>query len=135
MQILVVDDDRINLKLMLTILRKLGYTAISASDGAEAVEAYRQHKPDCVLMDLQMPEMDGIEATHHIRRIEMTEDLRPAFISALTANITAETRHVSLDAGMSTYLNKPIQLDRLAQMLEQAYVRTLHSADGINAPA
>lgn len=134
MQILVVDDDRINLKLMLTILRKLGYTAIAASDGAEAVEAYRQHKPDCVLMDLQMPEMDGIEATHHIRRIEMTEDLRPAFISALTANITAETRHVSLDAGMSTYLNKPIQLDRLAQMLEQAY-RTLHSAEEIKTPA
>lgn len=135
MKILVVDDDRINLKLMLTILRKLGYTtAISASDGAKAVAAYLQHRPDCVLMDLQMPEMDGIEATHEIRRIEMAENIRPAFISALTANITTETRHVSLDAGMSAYLNKPIQIERLAQMLEQAY-QTLHSSDKITASA
>lgn len=129
LRILVVDDDRINLKLMLTIIRKLGYTAASAANGLEAVEAYRRLKPECVLMDLQMPDMDGIEATHEIRKIETAERIPPSFISALTANITTEIRHVCLDAGMSSYLNKPIQIERLARMLEQAY-RTLHASNG-----
>lgn len=134
LRILVVDDDRVNLKLMLTIIRKLGYTAAPAANGLEAVEAYRQFKPECVLMDLQMPGMDGIEATHEIRKIEAAENLSPAFISALTANITTEIRHVCLDAGMSSYLNKPIQIERLALMLEQAY-RTLHAPNGSAAKA
>ncbi|OJU98039.1 MAG: hypothetical protein BGO12_21340 [Verrucomicrobia bacterium 61-8] len=60
LRILVVDDDRINRKLMLTIIRKLGYTAASAANGREAVETYLQVRPDCVLMDLQMPEMDQV---------------------------------------------------------------------------
>jgi len=72
---------------------------------------------------------DGIEATHEIRKIETAENIPPAFISALTANITTEIRHVCLDAGMSSYLNKPIQIERLAQMLEQAY-RALHASNG-----
>ncbi len=134
LRILVVDDDRVNLKLMLTILRKLGYSATASSDGIEAVEAYRKFAPDCVLMDLQMPGMDGIEATHEIRKIEIAEHIPPAFISALTANITTEIRHICLDAGMSSYLNKPIQIERLAQMLEQAY-RTLHATNGATAKA
>ncbi len=121
-RILVVEDDPVNLKLIIGILRKLGYEPLVAHHGAEAVTLFRQENPTCILMDMQMPEMDGIEATHQIRHLEQSRNGRPhAFISGLTANILHEDQDRCLAAGMNICLNKPIKQQAIAQMLTQAW--------------
>jgi len=121
LKILLVEDDRVNTKLMLLMLRKLGYEPIVACDGVEAVERYGQEHPDCILMDIQMPRKDGPEATEEIRNLENAiPGGNHAFISALTANILDETRTQCRAAGMDDYLSKPIKLALLAKTLVQA---------------
>lgn len=120
LQILVVEDDTVNMRLTLTILRKLGYEPWGAANGLEAVDVYRQKKPTCILMDLQMPTMDGLEATQAIREIEKAEKLMPAFIIALTANTVEADRDQCFKVGMNDYLNKPIRRDRLSKSLARA---------------
>jgi PAS domain S-box-containing protein len=119
--ILLVEDDRVNLKLILALIRRLGYEPMAAQNGREAVELFRSERPQCVLMDLQMPEMDGIEATEKIRAAERAGNGgKAAFIAALTANIFPADRERCFDAGMDSYLNKPVKLSTLAAMLRQA---------------
>jgi CheY-like chemotaxis protein len=121
LEILLVEDDRVNLKLILALIRRLGYEPIAAQNGREAVELYRSEHPQCLLMDLQMPEMDGIEATEKIRAIEKASgNGQSAFIAALTANIFPIDRQRCFEAGMNSYLNKPVKLSTLANMLTQA---------------
>ncbi|MGH8047221.1 MAG: response regulator, partial [Chthoniobacterales bacterium] len=121
LDILLVEDDRVNLKLLLALIRRLGYEPLAAQNGKEAVEIYSSERPACVLMDLQMPEMDGIEATEKIRAIERaSRNVQPAFIAALTANIFPTERQRCFDAGMNSYLNKPVKLSTLATTLMQA---------------
>lgn len=120
LEILVVEDERINLRLTLTLLRKLGYEPLAAVNGIEAVEIYRSKKPTCILMDIQMPEMDGIEATQAIRKLEQQNGCKPTFIAALTANTDAQDRERCFEAGMSDYLNKPIRRERVCQILMTA---------------
>jgi PAS domain S-box-containing protein len=121
LRILLVEDDQVNRKLLLIMLRKLGYTALTARDGVEAVEIYRRERPDCILMDLQMPRKGGIETTIEIREMENASPGHGrAFISALTANIGAEDRRECFAVGMDAHLNKPIKRALLAKMLEQA---------------
>ncbi len=118
LRILTVEDDKVNLKLILTLLRRLGYEPVGARNGLEAMECHERERPDCILMDLQMPEMDGIEATKNIRAREKTSPgTRPTFIAALTANIVSADRQRCFDAGMNAYMNKPVKLDALAALL------------------
>ncbi len=117
LRILVAEDDRINLKLIITMIQKLGYHPLAAQNGVEAVSIFERERPDCVLMDLQMPEMDGIAATHHIRELESANGGARSFIIALTANTVPIDRQRCFDAGMNEYLNKPIKRDQLAAML------------------
>jgi CheY-like chemotaxis protein len=121
LRILLVEDDRVNLKLMLMMLCKLGYEPLIAHDGAEAVEIFRRERPDCILMDLQMPRKDGLQATLEIREIEngTPRDGR-AYIAALTANIVAEDRQRCQIVGMDNYMNKPIKRELLANILALA---------------
>ncbi|MEO8205615.1 MAG: response regulator [Chthoniobacterales bacterium] len=120
LRILLVEDDFINRKLMMIMLRKLGYEALVAKDGIEAVEMYRSESPDCILMDLQMPRKDGFEATSEIRKIELQDSsLPPVFISALTANTVTEDRQRCFDEGMDAYLSKPVNLAQIAKTLAQ----------------
>jgi PAS domain S-box len=122
LKVLVVEDDKVNLKLIGTLIRRLGYEPLTAVNGREAVEIVRGERPDCVLMDLQMPEMDGIEATESIRAMERQNGNGvPVFISALTANIFPADRQRCVAAGMDDYLNKPVKLAQLAGILERAY--------------
>jgi PAS domain S-box-containing protein len=114
MKILLVEDDPINRKLIGVLVRRLGYEPLIAKNGKEAVEVARDHHPDCILMDIQMPEMDGIEATRAIRRFENGSH---AYISALTAHILPSDRQRCFDAGMDDYLNKPIKIAALAEVL------------------
>ena len=121
LRILVVEDDKVNLKLITTLLRRLGYDPLAAQNGREAVNLLQTEHPSCVLMDLQMPEMDGIEATERIRALEeISSPSKPAYITALTANIFPADRQRCFDAGMNSYLNKPVQLPALASTLIEA---------------
>lgn len=122
LRILLVEDDAVNRKLMVLVLRKLGYTPLIAQDGVEAVEIYQSERPDCILMDLQMPRKDGLQATVDIRDFETAESLDRAFISALTSNIVAEDRERCFAVGMDFYMNKPIKVPVLAQALASARV-------------
>jgi len=120
LSILLVEDDPVNRKLLILMLRKLGYEPLVARDGVEAVEIFRHAHQDCVLMDIQMPRKDGLQATSEIRALEgSTFSMRP-FIAALTADITTENRRQCLEAGMDGYMSKPIKRTTLARTLEQA---------------
>lgn len=119
LRILVAEDDSVNRKLIVRILRGLGYTSLVAVNGREALEICRSHHPDCILMDLHMPEIDGIEATRRIRAL--ADARKPPFIAALTADVMPEERRRCLDAGMDDYLTKPLHQGHLARALQHAY--------------
>ncbi len=125
LNILLVDDDVVNLKLLHTLLRKLGYNPFVAHDGVDAVKIFSEQPLDCILMDLQMPGKDGLQATSEIRRLEETsQGGHRTFISALTANIVDETRQQCFAVGMDAYLNKPVRRSLLANTLAQAWSHT-----------
>jgi CheY-like chemotaxis protein len=129
LRILTVEDDKINLKLILALLRRLGYEPLGAMNGREATEVHEKEHPDCILMDLQMPEMDGIEATEKIRGMEKDfPNGHPVFIAAVTANIIPADRQRCFDAGMNDYMNKPVRIDALAALLAKAGCIASHGA-------
>ncbi len=105
-KILVVDDDPFNLKLALTVLERGGHEVLSAGDGAEGVEAARAHAPDLVLMDVQMPGMDGVAALRRLRAEPRTAALKVAALTALAMKGDAERL---LAEGFDAYLEKPIR--------------------------
>jgi signal transduction histidine kinase/ligand-binding sensor domain-containing protein/DNA-binding response OmpR family regulator len=112
-RILVAEDIPINQKLITWILNKLGYQPELANNGLEVLEIMKAKPCDVILMDLQMPEMDGLEATRIIRQ---TYGAKPAII-ALTANALSEDRDNCLKAGMNDYITKPINLELLTKSL------------------
>ncbi len=118
LRILLVEDNIFNKKVALRFLKKLGYHADVASNGIEALEALRQHVYDVVLMDIQMPDMDGVEATRRIRR-EWPDRRQPRII-AMTAHAMQGDRQHCLDVGMDDYVSKPVKLEELVSALEQA---------------
>ncbi len=116
LRILVAEDNPINQKLAQRILQKYGYTPSIVDNGLEAVHALDQHTYDLVLMDVQMPEMDGYEATKVIT--ERFGGSRP-FIIAMTANAMEGDREKCLQAGMDDYVSKPIQLEQLLALFKE----------------
>ncbi len=115
MNILVAEDNLINQQLIMHILTKLGYEIKIVQNGLEAVEWAQQQSYDLILMDMQMPEMDGIEATRTIRE---TLSKQPVII-ALTANTMQGDQEECLNAGMDDYLSKPLKLEDLIAKLEK----------------
>ena len=120
-RILVVEDSDINRKLAVNMLRKFGYTCDVAVDGAEAVEKVRGERYDLVFMDLQMPVMDGLEATRQI--VAMLPGQRRPRIVAMTANALSQDRQRCLDAGMDDYVAKPILPAAVQLLIERWAVR------------
>jgi CheY-like chemotaxis protein len=119
-RVLVADDNVVNQKVVTHMLRKLGAEVSSAANGVEALQMLRSREFDVVLMDCQMPEMDGYEATRQLRNFEVSHRNRHIPVIALTANALATDRQKCVAAGMNNYLSKPIDRVRLEQALAQA---------------
>jgi len=115
LNILIAEDNLINQQVIIHILGKLGYETVVVENGSEAVQAVRENCFDIVLMDMQMPEMDGLEATELIRKLA---EKQPVII-ALTANTMHDDEEKCLRSGMNDYLSKPIKLDELVSKLEK----------------
>ncbi|MEM8487180.1 MAG: response regulator [Bacteroidota bacterium] len=116
-KILLVEDNLINQKVALRILAQHGYVADTAINGQEALEAFKSKAYDLVLMDIQMPIMDGISATRSIRDKFGSE--RP-YIIAVTANVTPEDQKNCYEAGMNDFVTKPIRSDVLLAAIDKA---------------
>ena len=121
LRILLAEDNVVNQKLALRLLQQMGYRADLASNGIEAVESVQRQTYDVVLMDVQMPEMDGLEASRKINARWRPQD-RPRII-AMTANAMQGDRDMCLAAGMDDYLTKPIRVERLVEALNQVPAR------------
>lgn len=119
-KVLVVDDLSDNLMLMSLSLQHMGYDAITATNGVEAVEVALQARPDLILMDIAMPELDGLGAT---RRIREHVELANTPIIAVTAFNTGDFRGAAYDAGFDGYITKPIDFERLSKLISNLLSR------------
>jgi CheY-like chemotaxis protein len=112
----------VNQKLALRLLQQMGYRADVAGNGIEAIECIERQPYDVVLMDVQMPEMDGLEASRRIVARWPDAARRPRIV-AMTANAMQGDREQCLAAGMDDYVTKPIRVDALVQALQNASLR------------
>jgi CheY-like chemotaxis protein len=118
LKIIVTDDNAVNRKVALSLLKRLGCMADSAANGKDLLERLRGSDYDVVFMDVQMPEMDGLEATRHIRA-QLPSGRQPRIV-AMTAAAFPEDRACCLEAGMDDYVAKPVSMDDLAAVLRRA---------------
>lgn len=116
-RILLVEDNSANALVAGLFLEQMGYAHDQAENGREAVEAYETGRYGLILMDLQMPEMDGYEATRRIRQIEAETGKTPVPIVALTAHALSGDREACLAAGMDDYMSKPFKPEELRACL------------------
>ena len=118
--ILVVEDNELNMKLFHDVLQATGYETLKASTGEEAVELAVTHAPALVLMDVQLPGMDGVETLAQLRRDERTASIR---VLALTAQAMHGDRARFLDAGFDGYLSKPVDVPELLRAVAELCAR------------
>ena len=118
--VLLVEDNPINQMVAQKMLEKLGLKADVANNGAEAVKVLSETAYDLVLMDCQMPEMDGFDATREIRKqaVKALND-KPLPVIAMTANVMSGDRERCLEVGMDDYIGKPVQVDKLEEVLRK----------------
>jgi two-component system, cell cycle response regulator DivK len=114
--ILIVEDNRVNQKLLLTILRPHRYRLLTAADGEEALAVARQERPDLILMDLQLPRMNGYQATSALQEQEETRGIP---VVALTAHAMPNEHEHGLRAGFLAYIIKPIDTRAFPQLVRQ----------------
>ncbi|HKX43262.1 MAG TPA: response regulator, partial [Burkholderiaceae bacterium] len=117
--VLVVDDHEVNRIVAAELVRTLGFDAVTACDGVEALAQCQRLHPAVVLMDLDMPGMDGLTATRRLRELERAGELAPCSIVAATANTTDEAREACAAAGMDGYLTKPLTAPTLGAELHR----------------
>jgi CheY-like chemotaxis protein len=116
MRILVAEDNPSNQRVLVEMLKRLGYRADAVANGREVIEALERQDYDLVLMDIKMPEMDGITATQVIRNLR--PDSGPKIV-AITAFALEGDREKCLEAGMDDYISKPVQVKELAAILKK----------------
>jgi len=129
MRILLAEDNAINTVLAVTVLKKLEFKVTAATNGLEALELIEKNKFDLVLMDIEMPRMDGIEATRLIRagRCGSTASRLP--VIAMTAHALTDVRKEAFDAGMNDYITKPINILKLKEIIETTLMETSRHHD------
>ena len=115
--ILVAEDEPVNMLLITEVLHKMGFTVIKASNGRQVLDLLDTHQPAVILMDVNMPEMDGLEATRFIRT--MPQPQRNIPIVALTAGAMSEDRERCLGAGMNSFISKPFRLEEIEGVLKK----------------
>jgi CheY-like chemotaxis protein len=115
-RVLLAEDNEVNQFATLCMLKKLGYTTDAVSSGREAIESLKRHQYDIILMDVQMPDTDGLEATREIRKLWPDSGIK---IIALTAHALKGDRERCIEAGMDGYIAKPIRIGDLAEALEK----------------
>ena len=133
LNILIVDDIEQNLELLTLMLSRSGHKVMSANDGFEAVRAYEKNNVDIILMDIHMPQCDGIVATQTIRAREQEQGRRPTPIIALTASVLSQDKETAQKAGMNGFANKPLKPEQLYG--EMARALSLSSAEFDPAPS
>ena len=116
--ILLVEDHESNIFVISLYIERLGYEYEVARNGKEAFEKFKSKKYSVILMDVEMPDLNGIDATKLIRAYEVEEKLVPTSIIGITAHALSVHRERCLDAGMSDYVSKPVNLDLLKVKLE-----------------
>lgn len=116
LNLMVVEDNLVNQKLITTILKKMGHEVRVCQDGLEAIDAFKNEPAQIIFMDMQMPRMDGLEATRHIRQSEQGQNV---IIIALTANALQTDRERCLEAGMNDFISKPFRVEDIRSMLER----------------
>ncbi len=120
LRVLLAEDNPVNQKISRTMLEKAGHTVVSALNGVEAVARYQQERFDLILMDVQMPDMDGIEATRRIRMLEQISG-QYTLIIALTAHAMKGDQERFLEAGMDAYLGKPVRSPVLLETIARYF--------------
>lgn len=125
LRILVVDDNAINQNLAVLLVKKQGHSSVVANNGREALELVEKEVFDLVLMDVQMPEIDGVEATIRIRQKEMQQGAARLPVIALTAHAMAGDRERCLAAGMDGYVTKPVRVKELFAAIEDIAARLI----------
>lgn len=115
-RVLVVEDNERNLKLVRDVLQYAGYEIIEARTGEEGVELAQSRSPDVILMDLQLPDIDGMEALRRIRKSPVTADVP---VVAVTAFAMQDDRARVFDAGFDGYLEKPLSVRELPALVQQ----------------
>lgn len=125
LRLLLAEDNVVNQKVAVNVLKRLGYQADIAANGLEVLSALKRQIYDVILMDVQMPEMDGLEATQYIKTHwdSINGDANCPWVIAMTANAMQGDRQICLDAGMDDYLSKPIQTAKLIDALKIAHQR------------
>jgi len=118
-RILVVEDNLVNQMVIMGMLEKLGYTADIANNGQEGLDTYCADQPDLVFMDVSMPVLNGMEATHAIRDFEIEKGRSRCPIVALTANAMKGDRERCIESGMDDFLTKPVLMEDLSMVLER----------------
>jgi PAS domain S-box-containing protein len=119
LSVLLAEDNHVNQKVALRFLERMGYRADAVGNGLEVISSLETHHYDLVLMDLQMPEMDGLEATRQIRQ-RLPQDRQPKII-ALTANAMQGDRDICMAAGMDDYISKPVKLHEIAAVIRRQF--------------
>jgi CheY-like chemotaxis protein len=117
--VLVAEDNDVNREILTAMLRGMGCKVIVAKDGVQAVEVSRTESYDLILMDVQMPEMDGIDACRAIRAREVNQKMVRKPIIALTANALTDDRENCLAAGMDDYMTKPFMRAQLLALIQR----------------
>ena len=130
--ILLVEDHPVNQKLALALLSRLGYSADLAENGRFAVEAARAKPYDLILMDMQMPEMDGVEAARLIRSAQGPN--QHTYIIALTANAMQSDKDACTAAGMNDFLSKPFNRESLARCISKGLEKEAIQGNGATSP-
>jgi CheY-like chemotaxis protein len=118
-RVLLAEDDRVNRITVERLLQRLGYVTQSVATGREALRKLKDERFDCILMDVQMPDMDGLEATKQIRSGKSGVNPKKIPILALTAHAMEGDRETFLKAGMNSYLAKPVEMEELRKELKR----------------